>query len=224
MAKPTATVTGLNHVSGALRRAAQERGRAGRDRANALLDQGPARLNRIEVVGVGREELTVAPAASISVRTRGALCAARLSSTTMSPGRRWRTRCRRTQATKRGVVMAPHAVASVTQPSRRIAPTRLRLSPQLRGRGSINSCPRGSHACDRPIARFAPDSSRKTSRSAAIVWAQARNAARSAWTRARSCSAGRDCFFCRHTRSAGGLARCWTDAPGRAARRGCTRG
>ena len=38
----------------------------------------------------------VAPAASISARTPGALCAARLSSTTMSPGRSWRTRCRRT--------------------------------------------------------------------------------------------------------------------------------
>ena len=47
----------------------------------------------------------VAPAASISARTPGALCAARLSSTTMSPGRSWRTRCRRTQATNRGVVI-----------------------------------------------------------------------------------------------------------------------
>ena len=167
----------------------------------------------------------VAPAASISARTPGALCAARLSSTTMSPGRSWRTRCRRTQATNRGVVMAPHAVASrVTQPSRRMAPTKLRLSPQLRGRGSISSCPRGNHACDRPIATFAPDSSRKTRRSASIVWAQTRNAARSAWTRARSCSAGRDRFFCKHTRSGGALARCWSDVPDHTAPRGCTPG
>jgi hypothetical protein len=51
------------------------------------------------------------------------------------------------------------------------------------------------YACERPIARFAPDSSRKTSRRGSIRSTPRRNDARSAWTVARSCSAGRDRFF-----------------------------
>ena len=58
-----------------------------------------------------------------------ALCAARLSMTTTSPGRRCRTRCRRTHATKRTVFMAPHDVARVSQRSTRMAPTSVTLSP-----------------------------------------------------------------------------------------------
>src|SRR3982751_1641286 len=63
---------------------------------------------------------------------------------------------------KRGVFIAPHDVATVSHRSTRIAPTSVRLSPQFIGRGSIKSVPRGSHAWERPIARVAPDSSRKT--------------------------------------------------------------
>ena len=60
--------------------------------------------------------------------------------------------------------MADQPVASVSQPSIRMAPTIVRLAPQLIGRGSMSSVPRGSQACERPIARLAPDSSRNTSR------------------------------------------------------------
>jgi hypothetical protein len=69
------------------------------------------------------------------------------------------------------------------------------LSPQLIGRGSIRTAPRGNHACDRPMARLAPDSSRNTRRCGSMPSIHARKASRSAWTLARSCSAGRDRFF-----------------------------
>ena len=78
--------------------------------------------------------------------------------------------------------MADHPVASVSQPSIRMAPTIVRFSPQFIGRGSISSVPRGSHACDRPIARFAPDSSRKTRRRGSTVAAQSWKRARCSWT------------------------------------------
>lgn len=64
----------------------------------------------------------------------------------------------------RGVFIAPHVVLNVSQRSTRIAPTSVRLSPQFRGRASTRTLPRGTHAYDRPIAKFAPDSSRNTKR------------------------------------------------------------
>ena len=103
MAKPTATVPGLNHASGALRRAAQERGRAGRDRANALFDQGPARLNRIEVVGVGREEFDGGPRRLDQRPDARGLVRREVVEYHDVAGAQWRTRGRLTQATK-GVV------------------------------------------------------------------------------------------------------------------------
>ena len=79
--------------------------------------------------------------------------------------------------------MAAHPVASVSHPSMRMALTIVRFSRRLMGRDSISSVPRRSHACDRPIARFAPDSSRNTSRRGSTVSAKAWKPARSSWTR-----------------------------------------
>lgn len=62
--------------------------------------------------------------------------------------------------------------------------------PDHRQVGAPVHRPRGIHACHRPIARFAPDSSRNTRRRTSTVAAQARNATRSAWTVARSSSTG----------------------------------
>ena len=61
MTEPTPTVSWPNDAPGPLGRASQQPGRPGRHGANALLDQGPARLDRIEVVGVGREEFDGSP-------------------------------------------------------------------------------------------------------------------------------------------------------------------
>ena len=52
------------------------------------------------------------------------------------------------------MVIGTQLVASVSQPSARMAPTSVRLRPQFMGRGSISSVPRGSHACERPIAKM----------------------------------------------------------------------
>ena len=60
--------------------------------------------------------------------------------------------------------IAPHWVPSVSQRSRRMAPTSVRLSPQCIGWSSTSTVPRRSHACERSMARLAPDSSMNTSR------------------------------------------------------------
>ena len=164
MGAPVLTMARAYHASGTLRGGSQGSAGSWRDRTNALLDQCPRGFDGIEVVRVRRQEADVAPACSISVRTPLALCAAKLSRTTTSPRRRRGTSRRCTHAANRGVVIAPQAVLIVSHRSTRIAPTSVRLSPQFRGRGSTSSRPRSTHACERPIARFAPDSSRKTTR------------------------------------------------------------
>jgi hypothetical protein len=141
----------------------------------------------------GRRHLT--PRRSMTRQTRGSLCARRLSSTTMSPGRSLGARRHSTHRTNRSAFAVCHAVANVSHRSPRIAPIMVRLLPQFIGRGSTTTWPLRTHACERPIARLAPDSSTNTSRAGSMRAAQARNAARAAWTSGRSCSAGRGRFF-----------------------------
>ena len=113
----------------------------------------------------------------------------------MSPGRSFGASRRATQVTKRVALAVCQPVCSVSHRSARIAPIIVKLFPQFIGRGSTITVPRGTHACDRPIARFAPDSSTKTSRAGSTCAAHWRNASRLAWTSGRSCSAGRGRFF-----------------------------
>jgi hypothetical protein len=77
--------------------------------------------------------------------------------------------CRRTHATKRTRESRPPRGREREKRSMRIAPTNVRLSPQLIGRGSTRTAPRGSGAWDRPIARLAPDSSRRTRPRGSVV-------------------------------------------------------
>jgi hypothetical protein len=84
------------------------------------------------------------------------------------------------------------AVLRVSHRSTAIAPISVRMSPPVARAGSTNTLPRGSHACERTIARLAPDSSRNTNRRTSTRPIHCRNACRSAWTAGRSCSAGRD--------------------------------
>ena len=114
---------------------------------------------------------------------------------TTSPRRRRGASPSRTHRMKRAFVIARHFVLSVTQRSCRMAPIIVKLSPQFIGRDSTYSSPRGTHACDRPIAMFAPASSRKTSRLGSTCRTHFRNAARLAWTSGRSISLGRGRFF-----------------------------
>jgi hypothetical protein len=196
MGAPVLAMPRAYHASGTLRGGSQGSASAWRDGANALLDQcAHAASMGLKSCEYGGKKRIVAPACSISVRTPPALCAAKLSRTTMSPRRRRGTSRRCTHAVNRGVVIAPQAVLSVSHRSTRIAPTSVRLSPQFRGRGSTSSLPRSTHACDRPIARFAPDSSRKTKRRTSTPPIQSRKARRCAWTTGLSCSAGRGRFF-----------------------------
>ena len=119
MGEPVVAVARTDDASSTLRGArASAAAGAWRHGPDALLDQRPARLDRIEVVGVRRQRSAAwrRPAQSAS-RTARALCAARLSSTTMSPRRRRGTRRRRTHATKPRRVHGAPAVASVSQPS-----------------------------------------------------------------------------------------------------------
>jgi len=195
MGEPVPTMPWTDDVSRTLRRASQRRSGPRRDGADALFDQRPRGLDGIEVVRVRREKPERRPGLLDQVPhgrrfVRGEIVqdhdvtAPQMShQVTTDP---------RDKATR---FMAPHAVASVSQRSMRMAPTSVRLSPQLIGRGSTSTAPRGSQACDRPIARFAPDSSRKTRRRGSIRRIQRRNVARWAWTAARSCSAGRARFF-----------------------------
>ena len=143
----------------------------------------------------GGRNCSVAPRCSMSWRTRRSLCAPRLSRTTMSPGRSLGARPPATHATKRSALAVCQLVRIVSQRSARIAPIIVKLSPQCIGRGSTTTAPRWTHACDRPIARFAPDSSTNTSRAGSTPVAHWRNAARLARTSGRSCSAGRGRFF-----------------------------
>lgn len=137
----------------------------------------------------------LAPRLASNGSTSADLCARRLSRTTMSPWRNLGQSCLRTQATKRWVFMAFHAVLNVTHPSKRMAPVMVRFLPQFMGRGSANSSPRRIHAWERPIDKLAPDSSTNTSLSASIRFIQRMKALRFWATSGRSCSAGRRRFF-----------------------------
>ena len=56
MGEPVLTMSRSDNMSGALRRSAKYRGRARCDRPDPLLDQRPPRFDRIEIVRVGRQE------------------------------------------------------------------------------------------------------------------------------------------------------------------------
>lgn len=145
---------------------------------DAFLDESLCGFDGIEIMRVGRQ-VAQRGATPFDERTdRGALCAWRLSSSTTSPRRRRGARPRRTQSMKHAFVIARHFVLRVSQPSRRMAPTSVRLSPQFIGRASTYSCPRWTHAWERPIAMFAPASSRKTRRFGSMRRTHLRNAAR----------------------------------------------
>ncbi len=163
MGKPVATMVRANDATRALRGRAQDATRARRHGADALLDQRPAGFDRVEVVRVRRQE----PHGGAGVLDR------------LADGRRFygrpncrARRCRRAAAAAPGVAAPRPETAARSWPTspspasatRRSAwpPPSSGSSPQFIGRGSISSVPRGSHACDRPIARFAPDSSRNT--------------------------------------------------------------
>jgi hypothetical protein len=195
MGAPVLTVPRAYHASRTLRGGAQGSAGAWRDGANALLDQCPRGVDGIEVMRVRWQEADGRARLLDQGADASRLCAARLSSTTMSPRRSRGTSRRCTHSINRGVVIAPQTVLNVSQRSTRIAPTSVRLSPQFRGRGSTSSLPRGTHACERPIARFAPDSSRKTKRRRSTRPSQSRKSRRAAWTTGLSCSAGRGRFF-----------------------------
>jgi hypothetical protein len=195
MGEPVPTMPWADDVSRALRSASECRTGSRRDRADALLDQGPCGFDGIEVVRVGWQKSQRGSRLFDQGTDRRRFMSREVVQHNDVATPQLPHQVPTHHATKRTVFMAPHVVASVSQRSTRIAPTRVRLSPQLMGRSSMSTVPRGSHACDRPIARFAPDSSTKTRRRGSIRRIHRRNLARSAWTVARSCSAGRARFF-----------------------------
>ena len=140
MSAPILTMSRADDAARSLRRPSQVGTGARRYRADALLDKPHAGSMGLKSCEYGGKKRTVAPACSINVRTRGALWAARLSSTTISRRRRRGTSRRWTQSINRGVFIAPHIVLNASQRSTRRAPTSVRLSPQLRGRGSTGHC------------------------------------------------------------------------------------
>jgi hypothetical protein len=72
---------------------------------------GEGELDPIEVRTVGREEPHVWPTRPIAIRTSGCLCAARLSSTTTSPGCSVGTSTGSTYARKLGLSIGPSKTA-----------------------------------------------------------------------------------------------------------------
>jgi hypothetical protein len=112
----------------------------------------------------------------------------------------------------------------VSQPSSRSAPIMVRFFPRFMGFGSMCSCPRGTHTCDRLIRKLAPDSSTNTSLSGSTSVRQQRNAHRLARTSDLSCSAGLGRFFLTRSPRGEGLDRYSSDAHGTAEGPvGCTR-
>jgi hypothetical protein len=168
MGEPVLTMSRSDDASGALRRMTKRRRSPWRHGPNALLDQCPPCLDRIEIVRVGRQEP--------ERRTD------RFDQLADLPGFVGRQ------------IVHHHDIAATQVPDqmttdplneslsihgaplrrqrepfvRADGPDIVRLSPQFIGRASTRTSPRGSHACERPIDRFAPDSSRKTSRRGSI--------------------------------------------------------
>ena len=161
---------------------------------NVSFDESPRGLDRIEIVRIRWQPFHACAALFDVERHLGRLVRG-LSSTTMSPRRRRGASRRRTHSMKATLFIARHFVLSTTQPRRRMAPTSVRLSPQFIGRDSTYSSPRLTHACERPIARLAPASSRNTSRRGSCRRTHLTNAARFAATSGRSTSLGRSRFF-----------------------------
>ena len=85
--------------------------RAGARGAEERLQFGEGQFDRIEVGTVGRENRSSAPACSIATRTSGCLWAARLSSTTTSPGRSVGTRTCSTYARNVTLSIGPSKTA-----------------------------------------------------------------------------------------------------------------
>ena len=139
----------------------------------------------------------MAPARSISGRTRASLCARRLSITTMSPDAQVRHQVVRDPLDEPfRVHRACHAVLIVSHPSTRIAPIIVRLAPQFMGRGSTYTSPRGTHAWERPIARLRPRFVDKHEPVRVYLFDPVDgSASRCVWTSGRSSSAGRGRFF-----------------------------
>jgi hypothetical protein len=188
MSKPLSTMMRSHDMACRACDATELTRRARRKTPNALFEQSPCGLDRIEVVRVRRQKAQRGTA-------RFDQTPGRLSSKTISPRRSRGAKWRRTHSVNECALRARHRVPSVTQPAQRIAPISVRLVPQFIGRASTYSVPRGTHACVRPMARFAPASSRNTSRRGSIRCAHVTNLARCAWISGRSTSLGRGRFF-----------------------------
>lgn len=184
------TGTGKELCARALRGAAQVGRRAWGDGADTLLEQHPAGLDGVEVVRIGRHELHLGAYAFDQCPHRHRLVRRQIvhdddvaglqprEQPTADPGHEPRRVDRPPEGRRR------HPAREAHRPDQ----TQV-VAPVHR---SISSRPRGSQAWGRPMA---PDSSRNTRRRGSTVAAHSRNAARSAWTVARSCSAGRERFF-----------------------------
>ena len=175
--------------------AAQVSARAWSDGPDALLDQAPRGLYRIQIRGVGGQELQRRAALFDELADAPVFVCPEIVQDDDVPRPQSRGEAPATHATKRSALAVCQLVRIVSQRSARIAPIIVKLSPPFIGRGSTTTAPRWTHACDRPIARFAPDSSTNTSRAGSTPVAHWRNAARLARTSGRSCSAGRGRFF-----------------------------
>ena len=94
MGKPVATMIGTHDATGPLRgRAEAAAVRGATARMRFLISAQPDSMG-LKSYEYGGKKRTVAPACSIASRTARVLCAARLSSTTMSPRRSRGTRRR----------------------------------------------------------------------------------------------------------------------------------
>ena len=195
MGVPTLTMSWADdppRVSGG---AAQVSARAWSDGPDALLDQAPRGLYRIQIRGVGGQELQRRAALFDELADAPVFVCPEIVQDDDVPRPQSRGEAPghpRDEAV--GIGRLP-AGRIVSQRSARIAPIIVKLSPQCIDRGSTTTAPRWTHACDRPIARFAPDSSTNTSRAGSTPVAHWWNAARLARTSGRSCSAGRGRFF-----------------------------
>jgi hypothetical protein len=156
----------------------------------ATARSAPCSLDRIDVAGVPWQKMKGRTSRFDQLTCPFRACGGEVVQ--MSPGCRCRPRQRTDTGHEAGVLTAPHVVAKLSQRSPHPRRPWSKLSPQLPCRGSISSVPRGRHACARPIARFAPDSTTNTRRRRAPAGYPRVPLGLDGGT---SCSAGRGRFF-----------------------------
>jgi len=143
----------------------------------------------------GGRNHTSAPAARIAWATGPLLCGAKLSITTMSPGRRHGTRTCSTYAWKTAASVDPSITIAAAVPSRRIDESIVVVHQRPCGVASTTRWPSKDRPYSLVMLVLAPLSSSKTNRVRSMPLVRLRHAFRAAWTSGRFCSLAWIDFF-----------------------------